>query len=301
MSHALLTALLWALAALAFAAAGRRVGALAVNLLRIPVAVVLLGILHVQQFGTLWPAHLDAARTFWLALSGVVGLAVGDLFYFHALALLGARIGALLMSTWPVMSAVIAAGLLGEQMGFEDGAGIAVTLLGVAIVLMDRPPPARLVAPSSKRQRVLAVIAGLLGAGGQAAGLVMSKKGMNLGDGPPVAPLSATLTRMGAALIAIWLIAMLTGRLRAARAAVRDPRALALLSAGALLGPTLGVWCSLIAVNSTRVGVAATLMGTMPVMMLPLAWLLQREPLTPRAIAGTLLAFAGTAILFLQG
>ena len=110
MTYALLTALLWALAALAFAGAGRRVGPLAVNLVRIPVALVLLASLHVYRFGTPWPAHLDATRAWWLGLSGVVGLAIGDLFYFHALTLLGARIGALLLSTWPVMSAAIAAG-----------------------------------------------------------------------------------------------------------------------------------------------------------------------------------------------
>lgn len=301
MPYALLTALLWALAALAFTAAGRRVGALAVNLLRIPAALVLLGVLHVYRCGTLVPAHLDGTRALWLALSGVVGLAIGDLFYFHALAVLGARVGALLLSTWPVMSAAIAAVQLGETLRLADVAGIAVTLLGVGIVLVQRAPRTPPAVPASQRHRVLAVVAGLLGACGQAAGMVMSKVGMNAGGGTPVDPLSATLTRMLAALLAIWLIALLTHRLRAVRTALRAPAALLHLSLGALLGPTLGVWCSLIALTQTSVGVAATLMGTVPVLLLPLAWMLHGEAISPRVAVGTLLALAGTTLLFLVG
>lgn len=300
MPYALLTALLWALAALSFAAAGRRIGAMAVNLLRIPAALVLLALLHTQRFGTLVPEHLDAARAGWLALSGVVGLALGDLFYFHALAVLGARLGALLLSTWPVLSTLIAAVQLGETPDGADVAGIAVTIAGVALVVAGRPPrrekPLPQVAP---RTRALAVGAGLLGAAGQAAGMVMSKLGMRAGGGEPVDPLSATMVRMLAALVAIWLLAVLTGRLRHIGAAWRAPTALLQLSLGAVFGPTLGVWCSLIALTRTSVGVAATLMGTAPVMLLPLTWLFYREAITPRIAAGTTLAVAGTAVLFL--
>lgn len=80
------TALLWAFGALASAAAGRRIGAMAVNLVRIPIAVVL------------------------LAASGVVGLSLGDLFCFHALAALGPRLSALLLATWPVAGGLLGAG-----------------------------------------------------------------------------------------------------------------------------------------------------------------------------------------------
>ncbi|HLU39093.1 MAG TPA: EamA family transporter [Planctomycetota bacterium] len=296
---ALLTALLWACAALAFAAAGRRIGALAVNLLRIPVALVLLGALHAAAFGTLVPANLDAARTGWLALSGVVGLALGDLFYFHALAVLGARVGALLLSTWPVMSASFAALQLGELPTAADLLGIAVTLGGVVVVVTARASPAAPAHAFAPHARWLAVGAGLVGAAGQAAGMVMSKIGMAAGGGAPVDPLGATLTRMLAALVALWGFAALAGRFDGTRAALRDRRALLLLAAGALFGPTLGVWCSLAALITTSVGVAATLMGTVPVLLLPLTWLLYREPIALRAAAGTACAVAGTAILFL--
>jgi drug/metabolite transporter (DMT)-like permease len=296
LSHALLTALLWALAALAFAAAGRRVGALGVNLLRIPVAVVLLAVLHAWRFGTLWPAELTPGRGGWLALSGVVGLALGDLCYFHALAILGARLGALLLSTWPVMSVAIDAAQ-GEPLRFAHGAGITLVLLGVTVVLLDRaPPPPQADAP--RELRAVAVLAGLLGAAGQAGGIALSKHGMLAGGGAPVDPLGATLVRMVAALAAIWLLAGLSGRLRSAAATARDPRALSLLALGALLGPTLGVWCSLIALTRTSMAAAATLMGTVPVLLLPLHWLVYREPVRVRALAGTLIAFAGTVVLF---
>jgi len=67
----------------------------------------------------------------------------------------------------------------------------------------------------------------------------------------------------------------------------------------ALIGPFVGVWLSLIAVQSARVGVASTLMAMTPVISLPLVHFLYHERVSPRAVAGTLVAMAGVAAMFL--
>jgi drug/metabolite transporter (DMT)-like permease len=59
------------------------------------------------------------------------------------------------------------------------------------------------------------------------------------------------------------------------------------------------VWLSLIAVQNAPVGVASTLTSLTPVFLLPLGWLFFKERITQRAVVGTALAVAGTAILFL--
>jgi drug/metabolite transporter (DMT)-like permease len=59
------------------------------------------------------------------------------------------------------------------------------------------------------------------------------------------------------------------------------------------------VWFSLIAVQNAPVGIASTLTSLTPIMLIPLSRIVFKEAITWRAVGGTLLAVAGTAILFL--
>ncbi|MGD8394040.1 MAG: DMT family transporter [Candidatus Eiseniibacteriota bacterium] len=299
----LVTAALWAGTSLAFALASRRAGALAVNQARTVMAIVMLALLHRVLLGSFWPTDLGGRQATWLALSGLVGLSLGDLFYFHSLAQVGPRLGSLLLSTWPVFCALLAWPVLGEGLGAGAVAGIAVTLGGVLLVLADRSRAARWVAPAGG-SRARGLVAGCLGAAGQAVGLVIAKLGMEPVSGLEagmvrVDPLSATLVRMVAGAAGIWLIAAAGGRLASGRRVIVDRRALAGTVVGALLGPTFGVWMSLVAAAHAPTGIAATLMATTPIVTLPLARLAYGSRPGGWAIAGTVLAAAGVALLFL--
>ncbi len=78
----------------------------------------------------------------------------------------------------------------------------------------------------------------------------------------------------------------------------QDRRAELAIFGGAVAGPFLGVWLSMVAVQNARVGIASTLMAMTPIMLLPLVRLIYREQVSVRAAAGTLLAVAGVAIMF---
>ena len=69
---------------------------------------------------------------------------------------------------------------------------------------------------------------------------------------------------------------------------------------GTILGPFLGITFSLIAVENTKVGIAATLMSTMPIIMLPMVKYIYKEKLSWRAITGAVIAVAGVALIFLR-
>jgi drug/metabolite transporter (DMT)-like permease len=56
-----------------------------------------------------------------------------------------------------------------------------------------------------------------------------------------------------------------------------------------------------VAIQLTRVGIAATLMALPPVILIPLGYLIYRERVSRRGIIGTLIAFVGVAIIFLIG
>jgi hypothetical protein len=67
---------------------------------------------------------------------------------------------------------------------------------------------------------------------------------------------------------------------------------------GAFFGPFIGVGMSLVAVKYAPVGVAATIMAIVPVLIIPFVIVLYRERISPRAILGAVLAVAGVALLF---
>jgi drug/metabolite transporter (DMT)-like permease len=98
----------------------------------------------------------------------------------------------------------------------------------------------------------------------------------------------------------MWGWTLFEGQAGATLAALRrHPRALYLLAVGALIGPVIGVSASLLAVQHTEVGVASTLMALPPVIVLPVSYYVFKEKVGWQAVAGTLLAIAGVAVLFL--
>lgn len=287
---ALATASCWAITSLVFAEAARRIGALRVNLLRLPVALALLSLALLTMDHPL--AHLTPRRWSYLAGSAAVGLLLGDLAFFAALRRLGARLTSLLMSLAPVFAALAGWLFLDERLGLRALLGIVVTLAGVAWVAAER-------GPSGQRgeHRLGGITLGVVGAACQGVGLVLAKLGM---DGE-VAPLAATWVRIGVATALIWLLTAAAGRLQHKDIVMAARRAWRQVVTGAIFGPFLGVWLSLAAAALTDVGVAATLMATSPVLVIPLVMALEGYRPTLRAVIGTLVAVAGVALLFTRG
>ena len=297
---ALGTAGLWTTCSILFAAAGRRIGALSVNAFRIVVAVLLLAGAHLLAQGTLLP-RANAAQWFFLALSGVVGLALGDFCYFKTLVLLGPRRGVLLMSTAPIFAALAAYFVLSEIPGLWAIVGIATTLAGVAIVVLESEEASG-ERRASQEHKTLGVFLGLGGALGQGLGLVISKYGMiTAADDPdlPLDPLSVTLIRMLAAAAVVWLAIAFSGKSACVLNSYRDKGAIVRTVGGAASGPFLGVWLSMVAICYTAAGIAATLMAVMPVMVIPFVWFLYRQRTSGRGVLGAIITVIGVAILFL--
>lgn len=297
---AVCTSVLWTITSIFFASASRRIGALNVNAYRIVVAVILLGGTHLFALGTVVPSA-NNPQWFYLGLSGIIGLALGDFGYFSSLALIGPRKGVLLMSMAPIFSSLFAYFILDEILSLWAIIGIAITLTGVCVVILEREEESSEVS-LTKRQKTLGVFFGLGGSMGQGIGLVISKYGMmTVADDPsvPLNPLSATLIRMLAATFSIWLFAITSGRLSKVIQSSKDRRAMTRTIGGATTGPFLGVWLSMVAVTYTVAGVAATLMSLMPVMIIPVVWIVYKQRTSWRGMVGGGIAVVGVAILFL--
>jgi drug/metabolite transporter (DMT)-like permease len=297
---ALGTAVCWAFSALAFAAAGRRIGILALNLIRLVIAFFFLSAAAWALRGSPLPLDASPHAWGWLGVSGLVGFVFGDLCLFQAYRLIGPRLSSLLLSLAPPLTALIGWLALGETLTGRDALGMALTVSGIAWAVGERHPQVAPAAPGSPEapeppaRRPLAGIAlGLGGALGQAGGLVLSKLGMGGYD-----PVAATQVRVVAGIAGYLLLLLVCRRWASVGAALRDRPALGFTGAGAFFGPFLGVSLSLYAIRHTVAGVAASIMALQPVLVIPLVVVLHRERVGFGGIAGALVAVAGVALLF---
>ena len=299
-SAALMTAILWTTCSILFASAARRIGALSLNAWRILMAVCLLGTAHILLFGTIVPAA-NQEQYGWLALSGVIGLAIGDFGYFGCLVCMGPRRGVLLMSMHPIFTAILAWIWLHEYLSQWTVIGIAMVLTGVIIAILEQGHVHD--EPITRDRLMLGGFLGLVGSAGQGIGIVVAKYGMIEAADPGAAsldPLSATLIRMAAACVFVWAAVIVTRNLRSVLKSRKDIHAMKRTFGGAFSGPFLGVWLSMVAVTYALAGVAATLMSLMPILIIPVVYVLYKEKTSIRGIMGALVAFIGVAVLFLM-
>jgi drug/metabolite transporter (DMT)-like permease len=293
-SAALATALVWAFTAVFFSLASARIGALTVNRTRLVLAVLLLGAARWILEGAPLPLSASPRAWFWLGLSGLAGLTLGDTFLFQALVDLGPRKAMLVMSSWPIFSSLMGLAFLGESLGGLEVAGIAATLGGIAWVVAERSAaPAAFSRPEHLARGLLCAFGGAVC---QAAGIVAAKEGLREG----ITSLSGTLIRMLVAAAGLWIVTALMGGVSESLKKLSDRRALLFTACGAVTGPFIGVWLSLVAVNHAKVGVASALMALVPVLMLPLVRVIFHEKISPRALFGTLAAFAGVVLLLIE-
>ena len=319
----LATSALWVVSSLAFAAAGQRMGATRLNLLRSLLAAALLLLLHWFLMASPWPT-IGANRTWYLGISGLLGLAIGDQFLFAGYVLVGARTTTLLMTLAPAVAASLSWIVFGQTMSLQAIVGMIITLLGVLWVAAERPHATSSITPAQQMKGVW------FGAGAalcQGVGMVLASNGLR-GD---IDAISAQTVRMSAGAVGIIVIAFVVSRMNQAarnvaqtknarsssdisvdaqsltatkiiplhvkRADAPHSKAIVAMVIGTFTGPILGVWCSLYALQKLEVGIATTLMSLVPVMILPVTRITEGRWPSTRAILGALIAVAGVAVL----
>jgi drug/metabolite transporter (DMT)-like permease len=292
---ALITAALWTITAMAFESAGKRVGALSLNLIRLVIWLAFLATYNAIVNDGFLPVA-TGYQWFWLVVSGLVGFVLGDLFLFRSFILIGARVAMLIMSLVPPITALIGWITLGEVLTGMEFLGMGITLLGIVLVISVKLEFKKDAFGKTLKMGplVLGSLLALGGAVGQAAGLVLSKKGMQEMDA-----FSATQIRIMAGVVGFSIVITLFRRWNHLFGALRDLRAMKAMTVGSFTGPFLGVSFSLLAVQHTGTGIAATLMALTPVMIIPPAILMKQEKIKLLEVIGALVSVGGVALFFL--
>lgn len=288
---ALFTAFLWSGSSIAFTEASKRIGSVQLNVNRMFIAALYLSL-------TILFFNLSTQVSFeqfgYLFISGFIGLVFGDSFLFKAYQLIGARLSMLLMSLVPAISGLLAFLFLDESLSTIDLIAISVTIFGISIALVEREPSIS----AKSKINLIGILFGFLAAVGQAAGLIFAKSAFAVGE---LNAFLASLIRLLTAAIILLGIAIIIKKYKNPIKIYRaDKKALTFTSIGAFLGPYLGITMSLLAVANAKVGIASTIMATVPVVMLPMVRIIYKNKLSVKAILGAVLAVMGVAILFLN-
>lgn len=289
---ALATSFFFGMTAIIFASTGRSIGSQATNYIRLLFALVYLVGLNLFLFGEPLPFSAQSSQWIWLSLSGVIGLSLGDVFFFQSLISVGPRLGSLLFSLAPVYGSILAWFLFGEILNPVQIMGIVLAMAGSSFVILSYKEPTN----TSNGHIKQGVFFGILAGFGQALGLIFAKLGM----ANDFSPIQGNVIRIVAALVftSLWTtFSRDKGEISAAFC--QKPRVVFLVALGALAGPLMGVSASLFAIQHAEVGVASALMALPPVVVLPVSYFVLKEKIGWQAVAGTLIAIAGVALLFL--
>lgn len=295
---------LWAVAVVMFRRPIAMWGARAINLFKCLFATCLL-LFTVLFFGGMHdlavarPVHLGL-----LALSGLIGLTLGDTALFAAVPRIGAHRTLLMQTLAPVFAGLLAISL-GERLSLGQLVGAAAVLAGIALVVgFDRsvllvPGSGAAALTGSPHRGSLSgagIALGVLAAFGQGVGVVIAKEGM---VAVPVLP--ATLLRLAAGSAGLLVVAVLSGRLPSFVGAVVDASTLRRAVPAAFLGTYLAMLLMMAGVALAPATIAAVLLSTSPIFSLGVEAAVDRRRPSAVAILGTLIAVVGVAVLTTAG
>ncbi|NMA55073.1 MAG: DMT family transporter [Firmicutes bacterium] len=288
---ALATAICFTITATAFELAGKKVGSLPVNFIRLFIAFGLHGLCSHLTGGFVLPIDADSHTWIWLLISGLIGFVLGDLFLVKAYVEIGSRISLLIMSAAPPLTALIGFLAIGERISLLGLAGMLITMAGIGMVILSRNPAENKVQFNRPTQ---GIIFACIGALGQALGLICSKIGIGT-----YSPFAATQIRLIAALVGFAAIITIQGKWTEIRTALANKRAMLEISLGAVFGPFIGVACSLIAVKHTATGIVSSISSISPVIIIPASIMIFKEKVLFKEILGAFVSVIGVVILFL--
>ena len=289
---ALTTAICWTTGALFFERGIKHIGVLTVNFIKVSIAFLLLTITAAIFRGM--PLPLDASLNNWifLSMSGFVGFVITDMFLFSAYRTVGPRVAMLFMALSPPMTAGIAFLFLGESLEQRGLFGMSLVISGIVLAIIGRSGGLELfkINKEDRRGYLFAFFASL----GQSIGMILTKIGIEGYDA-----IAGTQIRTLTAIIGFGLVSLIFYGGKNIKNAVKSPAGLKYTAIGSVFGPFLGVTFSLYAIQRVSAGVASTLIGLTPIMIILPELLFLKKKIKPLEIAGAIVAVCGTALFFL--
>lgn len=288
---ALGTALCWTIVGIAFESAGKRVGSLSVNYIRLVFGFLFISLYAYVSRGLIFPVDASNHNWIYLSISGLIGFFIGDMFLFQSYVEIGSRISSLIMAASPPITALLGFILLKERLSAKGLVGMIITIIGISMVILSKESGEKKIKTTYS---VKGLIYAFLGALGQSLGLILSKIGM--GD---YNPLAATQIRIITGFISFTILFIYLKKFGELKLAIKDKKAMKSIVVGSFFGPFVGVTLSLLSLQYTSAGISSTITAITPVTIIPFSILVFKENIKPKEIIGAIISVIGVGILFI--
>lgn len=278
---ALLSAASWAFGTVIFERIGKAIPFVGITFLKGVLSILLMLLLIAFTGGI-------QAISFWefcfLALSGVVGISIGDSLFFKSLQDLGAKTQVIFFLLGQILTMVLSLLFLGELLTIEQYIGATILLTGVIVTTwgtqQNHPNKAR------------GIICGLLSMFCFSISAIMVKAAIS-----EVEVVTATFYRMLFGTIFTLGYGLISKNFKSWVTPLRDVRLLMLFIVNVIVITYGGFTLSMAAIKYISVSLASVLSATEPIFVLILAYLIAKEKITKREFWGTLITLAGLFLI----
>jgi len=276
----------WSVGALLFSRLGESLSSFAMTLVKGLVSIFLLGLFTLLMGGV---SDIGGKAYLYLIVSGLLGIALSDTFFFSALKELGPRAIVLLTTIGQVFTVLLAVIWLGESLPLYGWIGITLIVAGITLGMLP--------GSSGQGQSTLKGIAfGLISMLSMSVSVILSKKGLE-----GTSTLYATLIRMLAGTAGMLFTGIVTMRLKSWIIPFKDSRLIWRFFMAVCVITFGGFWLTMVAFKYTSVAIANSLISTEPLFILPLSVIFLKEKLTAWALTGAVIATAGVISLCTSG
>jgi drug/metabolite transporter (DMT)-like permease len=291
-----------ALSTFPFTDVARKWGPVAVNHFRLLVAFIVLSII-VMVIDKKTPVTLftspSANEYAYLIASGIIGLAIGDYFGFHCLAILGEKKYSILNTIGPGAALGFGFVMLGESIDFIGIIGMAISIGGMIWFIQasdTKELDKHITHEFGKVSK--GVLFGILSGICQGLHMTLSKKGLS-GETSLISPIHATWIRVLGATAGYYIFTFSTGRLKekVINPILAEKSTLLKATLSTIFGLVLSIVLVMWSLSLCKVAIAQTLLSLSPIIIMPVAYFLYREKMTMQTFIAGLVSIFGVYVL----
>lgn len=282
---ALASAIAWALGAILFRKLGEKITPLGMNFGKCVIGLLYLGI--TLLFAKITP--IDTQTTLLLGLSGLLGIALADTFFFKALLTLGPRQILILETLSPAFTVILAVIFLGEKQKALTWAGIILILIGTSGTLWEHSQQGK-----TNKKKFTGIKYAILFVICNSLGIILAKIAV-----VSISALQATFMRLLWGVIGLSIWGGATRHLKEWVFPLKDIKTLKLMFLSAFIVIFGGFLLSIAALKYTSASIATILNSTTPLFILPLSAIFLKEKISFRKITSAGLVVTGVIFILL--
>ena len=278
---ALLSAASWACGTVIFDRIGKVVPYIGITFLKGVFSIMLMLVLLMFTGGL---QDVNLWEFSYLALSGIIGISVGDSLFFKSLQDLGAKVQVIFFLLGQVMTMLLSLLFLGELLSVGQYVGAVILLTGIVIVILGKQ--------DNHPNKVRGIVCGLLSILCFSVSAILVK--VAIAD---IEVVTATFYRMVFGTVFTLGFGVVGKQLSAWVTPLKDVRLLLLFIVNVVVITYGGFLLSMVAFKYATVSLASVLGTTEPVFVLLFAFLINHEKVTRQEILGTLITLIGLFII----